>query len=49
MNTTGYYADYDDDTALWCVFHVDSPKALASFLDKRDAEEEANRRNKEKS
>lgn len=33
-----YYADYDDETGTYCVFHTENNRAFASFSDKEEAE-----------
>jgi hypothetical protein len=42
-----YYADYDEDTKMWCVFHTDKGegKAFASFATKKEADAYAKRKN----
>ncbi len=42
-----YYADYDEETAMWCVFHTDlkSGHAYSSWADQVSAEEDAAKRN----
>ena len=43
-----YYAEYDEDSGMWCVFHTDlrSGFAYASFSCQDEAEAEADRRQK---
>ena len=47
-----FYADFDEETGLHCVFHTDTYAgkpagfAFASFADKQDAEDNAQKRNK---
>lgn len=36
-----YYADYDADSAMWCVFHTEGSSAYASFADPGDARDYA--------
>lgn len=42
-----YYADYDEETAMWCVFHSDlkSGHAYSSWADEQSAEADAADRN----
>lgn len=42
-----YYADYDEDSAMWCVFHTDKKSgfAYASYASEELATDDANRRN----
>lgn len=44
-NSGEFYAEYDNDTKLWCVFDSESPKAHASYADKASAEKDAEKRN----
>lgn len=44
-NSGEYYAEYDKDTELWCVFDSESSKAHASYADKASAEKDAKKRN----
>lgn len=47
--TTGeYFADYDHETELWCVFHTDIKQghAYANYSTQEQAEAEAEKRNK---
>lgn len=43
-----YYAELDEDSDMWCVFHTDknSGKAYSSWASKSEAEKDAARRNK---
>jgi hypothetical protein len=41
-----YYADLDEDTGLYCVFHTETTKAYASFAGMKEAEQEAETMNK---
>lgn len=41
-----YYADYDPETGLWCVFHTETNRAYASFSSEAEAKEEADKRNR---
>jgi hypothetical protein len=42
-----YYADYDEDTALWCVFHTEKDDfAFATFADEQSAKDKAAEYNK---
>jgi hypothetical protein len=47
MNDGPYYADYDEDTALWCVFNVDDAEvhAYSSWACQWTADEDAKMRN----
>lgn len=36
-----YYADYDEKTGLWCIFHTENGHAYASYSDKYEAERRA--------
>jgi hypothetical protein len=40
-----YYADWDECTFMWCVFHSESGKAHASYATEKEAKEDASRRN----
>ncbi len=44
--TGEYYHDLDLKTNLWCVFHTEHAKAVASFADEGQAKEEADKRNR---
>ena len=41
-----YYHDLDLKTNLWCVFHTEHAKAVASFADEGQSKEEADKRNR---
>lgn len=43
-----YFADYDDGSGMWCVFHTDTNSgfAYASFFSEELAQLDADRRNK---
>ena len=51
MDTKGgeFYADLDEDSGLYCVFHTETEKAYASFADGDEAERDAALRNECKS
>lgn len=36
-----YYADLDEETGLYCVFHTESGKAVESYASKDAADERA--------
>lgn len=38
---TGFYADYDSESALWCVFGDRSDFAYESYADRAEAKERA--------
>lgn len=42
-----YYADFDEESGLWCVFHTDlnSGHAYSSWASQIQAEEDAAKRN----
>jgi len=42
-----FYADYDDDSGLWCVFHTENGHAYSSWSSREEAEEDAGRRNRD--
>lgn len=46
-NQGSYYADYDEGTAMWCVFHTDirSGFAYSSHATEKDAKDAADHRN----
>lgn len=41
-----YYADLDEETGLYCVFHTETSHAYESYTDMSTAVERANKRNK---
>lgn len=41
-----YHAEYDEDTASFCVFHTEHSKAVGSHSSMDQAKEDADRRNK---
>ena len=38
-----YFADFDEGTGMWCVFHthLDTGHAYRSYLDRKEAERKA--------
>jgi len=42
-----YYADWDEETDFWCVFHTDlgEGKAFASYFTETEAQDDADKRN----
>lgn len=40
-----YYADLDEETNMWCVFHTESSHAFASYVTRVEAERDATERN----
>ena len=40
-----YYVDYDEDSASYCVFHTEGPKAYSSWSDESEAQKDADKRN----
>jgi hypothetical protein len=40
-----FYADLDEDTDLYCVFHTETTKAYSSWSSMEQAKEDADRRN----
>ncbi|HEX9156009.1 MAG TPA: hypothetical protein VF819_10620 [Nitrospira sp.] len=42
-----YYAEFDENSGLYCVFGSESGKAFASYVDKGEATAKANQMNME--
>lgn len=44
-----YYADYDEDSKMWCVFHTDKKAgyAYSSWASRYNAEQDARERNED--
>lgn len=40
-----YYAEWDEETAMFCVFNSESPKCVATFADQSEADEYARKKN----
>jgi len=45
-----YFADYDEESGSWCIFHTDYKTgfAFASYASKEEAEEKTEKRNSNK-
>jgi hypothetical protein len=42
-----YYADYDEDSACWGIFHTDGPFCYALYAAEQEAEESAEKLNED--